>query len=67
MISPNDPAAKVYDIVYQAFTNVEKTREEVDFITSQLDASQPILDLGCGTGRHMIPLLKKRIYCCWDG
>ena len=39
--------------------NVEKTREEVDFITSQLDASQPILDLGCGTGRHMIPLLKK--------
>jgi methylase of polypeptide subunit release factors len=59
MISQNDPTAKVFDIVYGVFTNKAETKREVGFIASQLNKSKPILDLGCGSGRHTIPLLKK--------
>lgn len=58
MISPNDSTAKVFDIVYDAFTSSEQTQKEINFIKSQLSTNKPILDLGCGTGRHIIPLFK---------
>ncbi|MBD3304523.1 methyltransferase domain-containing protein [Candidatus Woesearchaeota archaeon] len=59
MISPNDPTAEVVDVVYDAFTSAEQTKKEINFITSQLKKGKTILDVGCGSGRHVLPLLKK--------
>jgi cyclopropane fatty-acyl-phospholipid synthase-like methyltransferase len=58
MSSPNDVTAKVFDIVYEHLVSEKKTRRELDFVTSKLNRGDTILDVGCGTGRHMIPLLK---------
>lgn len=58
MKSPDDAAAKVYDIVYDDYTNKEITDKEINFIASQIRPNGTILDIGCGTGRHMIPLIK---------
>ena len=59
MISPNDPTAKFLDIVYQEYSNKEQTGKEVNFIASQTPKQGSVLDLGCGTGRHVIPLLRR--------
>ena len=58
MSSPNDATAKAFDIVYEDLVCQRRTRGELDFVTSKLDRGDLILDVGCGTGRHMIPLLK---------
>lgn len=58
MESPDDAAAKVYDIVYDDYTNVDITKKEINFIASQIRPNGTILDIGCGTGRHMIPLIE---------
>ena len=58
MKSPDDATAKVFDIVYDDYINKEETKKELSFIASQIKTNGSILDLGCGTGRHMIPLIK---------
>ena len=60
MINENDALSKFFDIVYTEFTNREKTKREINFIKSHIDIGKVILDIGCGTGRHLIPLTKMR-------
>jgi len=50
----NEITADVLDIIF--VTDQKKTNEEVEFITSQIAHGSPIMDLGCGTGRHTVPL-----------
>lgn len=52
-------SAEFLDIVYPEYTNERVTKTEVDFITSQIKNKLKILDVGCGTGRHSIPLARK--------
>src|SRR3989344_713349 len=52
-------SAEFLDIVYQDYTNEEITNSEIDFIVSKINKRSRILDIGCGTGRHSIPLAKK--------
>jgi len=53
----NEKFADVLDIIF--VTDQNKTNEEVEFITSQIAHGSPIMDLGCGTGRHTVPLAAK--------
>jgi SAM-dependent methyltransferase len=60
MTNQNDPTAKFYDIVSKAMKPQEITDQEIELvkdITDQ-DTNKVILDVGCGTGRHSIPLLE---------
>ncbi len=52
-------SAEFLDIVYGEFTNPAITDAEVGFIVSKLEKRSRILDIGCGTGRHAIPLAKR--------
>lgn len=58
MSSPNDVTAKVFDIVYENRVCERRTKGELDFVISKRNRGDAILDVGCGTGRHMVPLLK---------
>jgi len=52
-------SAEFLDIVYEDYTNEKVTNSEIDFIVSKIKDGSRILDIGCGTGRHSIPLAKK--------
>lgn len=54
---PNDAAAQFYDIVYAGIITPERTAQEIAFITSRIPKGA-ILDIGCGTGRHLLPLAR---------
>jgi SAM-dependent methyltransferase len=56
-ISPNDPTAEAYDVVYGGYIGPERTEKEIRFLKGQFPANGKVLDVGCGTGRHAIPLL----------
>ena len=57
MTSPDVLTAEAYDVVYGGLIGAERTGKEVRFLEEQLPAGGRILDVGCGTGRHAIPLL----------
>ncbi len=56
--NPNNTTAKVYDIVYDSSVPKELTEQEIDLIQSLKSPGSRLLDIGCGTGRHLIPLTK---------
>lgn len=56
MSNPNDNTAKVYDHVYTPIKGVEITDSEIALISSITHPNSNILDVGAGTGRHLIPL-----------
>jgi SAM-dependent methyltransferase len=58
MTSPNDAAAPVYDLAYNDYINDSITQKEVAFITTNIPKGT-VLDIGCGTGRHLIPLVQQ--------
>ncbi len=55
-MNPNDVTAKYYDIVQRPLKSPEVTLEEIRLITKLVPAGSRILDVGCGTGRHILKL-----------
>lgn len=49
-------SAKYYDEVYAEHISQEKTEAELKLISRLCSPQDKILDVGCGTGRHLIPL-----------
>jgi SAM-dependent methyltransferase len=58
MKNPNDKTAKYYDLVYSPFKGEEVTIQEVKLIEKIVKPNSRILDVGCGTGRHIAILTK---------
>jgi trans-aconitate methyltransferase len=50
-------STQYYDIVYKDWIPPQKTQLELSLISSLAKPPDPVIDLGCGTGRHTIPLL----------
>jgi SAM-dependent methyltransferase len=55
--NPNDITAKFFDITSLHFKGQSLSQEELSLIKNICKKGQKILDIGCGTGRHLIPLL----------
>lgn len=58
MKNQNDVTAKYYDIVSNHMKPAEITLQEIELIKTLAPAGSRVLDIGCGTGRHSIPLLE---------
>ncbi|MEK6839386.1 MAG: methyltransferase domain-containing protein [Nanoarchaeota archaeon] len=58
MKNPNDATAEVFDAVYRSFHNEPYYLRELKFIQSFFKPQAKLLDLGCGTGRHLVPLAR---------
>lgn len=56
MVTANDVSAKYYDIVFSQIKDNKLLWEELNLITSLIPKGSNILDVGCGTGRHLIQL-----------
>jgi SAM-dependent methyltransferase len=50
---------KYYDIVYRDWISEKLTEKELGLIRSICPVNGSILDVGCGSGRHLIPLAKE--------
>lgn len=55
----NDITAKFYDITSSHFKGTSLSLEELKLIKHYCKKEGRILDIGCGTGRHLIPLIGK--------
>ncbi len=55
----NNDVAAYYDIIYQDYFENDLTEKEVQLIELHAPADSEILDLGCGDGRHLIPLAQQ--------
>ncbi|MEO6728365.1 MAG: class I SAM-dependent methyltransferase [Candidatus Dojkabacteria bacterium] len=55
-MNPNDVTSKFYDIVSTPIKGREITDSEIALISSIVPSNSQILDIGAGTGRHLIPL-----------
>jgi len=58
MINQNTKTAKYYDIVYEEFKFPKLLYAEIKLIQTLVQKNGSILDIGCGSGRHLIPLSK---------
>ena len=47
-----------YDIIYADWVPESQTLSELEYIKSHISKDSSILDIGSGTGRHLIPLAK---------
>jgi SAM-dependent methyltransferase len=47
---------KYYDIIYSDWIGADLTESEIDLIRGYLPSKGNLLDVGCGSGRHAIPL-----------
>lgn len=54
-----DSTAPFYDAVFDSWTSSESTLQELSFIKRHVTKDSKILDVGCGTGRHLVPLTKE--------
>jgi SAM-dependent methyltransferase len=59
MKNPNDATAEYYDAVLSLTKGSAIVTEELQMIHSIASPGAKILDIGCGTGRHLIPLVKE--------
>jgi len=57
----NNLGATYFDDIYSKYISNDLTIKEVDFVISQIPSDGSILDLGCGTGRHLIEITKKGV------
>ncbi len=58
MTNQNDLTVQYYDTVYKDIKGADVTNEELKLIKSFVRKDQKILDVACGTGRHLVPLAK---------
>lgn len=58
-ITSNDINASVYDVVYSQIKDERETDAEVDLIVTLGNKGDKVLELGCGTGRHIVKLYKR--------
>lgn len=58
-MNPNDQTSKYYDLVYKDIKGDDVIDAEVDLIKSLVSDNARILDVGCGTGRHALPLVRE--------
>lgn len=58
MNNANDPTAAVYDIAFSQVKDDWLNQAELKLIQSLVSPGAKILDVGCGTGRHLIPLVQ---------
>lgn len=56
MATDQNNTYKYYDIIYQEWMPVNKTNSELSLFKQFIDKTSQILDIGCGSGRHLIPL-----------
>ncbi|MFS8131429.1 MAG: class I SAM-dependent methyltransferase [Candidatus Dojkabacteria bacterium] len=56
MNNPNDATAKHYDAAFSPLKGRDITDAEIALISSIVPTNSNILDIGAGTGRHLIPL-----------
>ncbi len=59
MQNPNDKTAQFYDKVTAFLKTPEVVEQELELISTLVTSKASILDIGCGSGRHLIPLVKK--------
>ena len=57
----DEDLARLYDLLVYGREDVEADDMELDFLTWAFEEARPlrardILDVGCGTGRHVLPL-----------
>ncbi len=58
MKNSNDSVSKYYNIVSNYIKPTEITKQEISLIKDIKAPGVKVLDIGCGTGRHSIPLIE---------
>src|SRR3989344_9136611 len=57
-LNPNDASSQYYDFYTLPVKGAVVSNEEISLIKSLIPEKGNILDVGCGTGRHLITLVK---------